>query len=72
MIRKEKNRGNPRHSVVWVGRSERIRTSDPCVPNAVLYQAELHSDSCVSSDLSISLNCQGKQFYQRIFKCASR
>lgn len=35
------------------GRSERIRTSDPCVPNAVLYQAELHSDSCVSSDLSI-------------------
>lgn len=22
MIRKEKNRGNPRHSVVWVGRSE--------------------------------------------------
>lgn len=26
------------------GRSERIRTSDPCVPNAVLYQAEPHSD----------------------------
>lgn len=25
------------------GRSERIRTSDTCVPNAVLYQAELHS-----------------------------
>lgn len=27
------------------GRSERIRTSDTCVPNAVLYQAELHSVS---------------------------
>ena len=26
------------------GRSERIRTSGPCLPNAVLYQAELHSD----------------------------
>ena len=25
------------------GRSERIRTSGPCVPNTVLYQAELHS-----------------------------
>ena len=24
------------------GRGERIRTSDSCVPNAVLYQAELH------------------------------
>lgn len=27
------------------GRGERIRTSDSCVPNAVLYQAELHPDS---------------------------
>src|SRR5690606_41352931 len=27
-----------------IGRSERIRTSDPCVPNAVHYQAVLHSD----------------------------
>ena len=26
-----------------IGRSERIRTSGPCVPNTVLYQAELHS-----------------------------
>ena len=26
----------------WIGRGERIRTSDSCVPNAVLYQAELH------------------------------
>ena len=28
----------------FIGRSERIRTSGPCVPNTVLYQAELHSD----------------------------
>lgn len=27
------------------GRSERIRTFDPCLPKAVLYQAELHSDA---------------------------
>ncbi len=27
-----------------IGRSERIRTSGPCVPNTVLYQAELHSE----------------------------
>jgi hypothetical protein len=26
------------------GRGERIRTSDSCVPNAVLYQAELRPD----------------------------
>ncbi len=26
------------------GRNERIRTFDPCLPKAVLYQAELHSD----------------------------
>jgi hypothetical protein len=29
----------------WMnGRSERIRTSGPCLPKTVLYQAELHSD----------------------------
>ena len=27
-----------------IGRSDRIRTYDPCVPNAVLYQTEPHSD----------------------------
>ena len=27
-----------------IGRGERVRTSDSCVPNAVLYQAELHPD----------------------------
>ena len=26
------------------GRGERIRTSGPCLPKAVLYQAELHPD----------------------------
>ena len=28
-----------------IGRSERIRTSDPLVPNEVRYQAAPHSDS---------------------------
>ena len=27
-----------------IGRGERIRTSGPCLPKAVLYQAELHPD----------------------------
>lgn len=31
------------------GRSERIRTSDPLVPNEVRYQAALHSDICRAS-----------------------
>jgi hypothetical protein len=38
--------GNPavrRNRTRPIGRSERIRTSGPCVPNTVLYQAELHS-----------------------------
>ena len=29
---------------IFNGRGERIRTSDSCVPNAVLYQAELRPD----------------------------
>jgi hypothetical protein len=32
-----------RRTFAMIGRSERIRTSGPCVPNTVLYQAELHS-----------------------------
>ena len=28
----------------FFGRSEMIRTSGPCLPKTVLYQAELHSD----------------------------
>lgn len=31
-----------RHDLI--GRSERIRTSGPCLPKTVLYQAELRSD----------------------------
>ena len=38
------------------GRGERIRTSDSCVPNAVLYQAELHPESALHDDLSL-LSC---------------
>ncbi len=30
--------------IVFIGRSDKIRTCDPCLPKAVLYQAELHSD----------------------------
>ena len=33
------------------GRSEKIRTSGPCLPKTVLYQAELHSDEGVNSRL---------------------
>src|ERR1700732_2248030 len=37
--------GRPRSTNVEnLGRSGRIRTCDPCVPNAVLYRAEPHSD----------------------------
>ncbi len=37
-------RRDVRIEVKWIGRGERIRTSDSCVPNAVLYQAELRPD----------------------------
>ncbi len=33
------------NSTTVSGRGERIRTSDSCVPNAVLYQAELRPES---------------------------
>ena len=39
------------------GRGKRIRTSGPCVPNAVLYQAELFPDTTPQL-LVISLNCK--------------
>ena len=41
-----KAKGLDSHLILWLfyGRGERIRTSDSCVPNAVLYQAELHPD----------------------------
>ena len=31
-------------SIIDLGRGEKIRTSGPCLPKAVLYQAELHPD----------------------------
>lgn len=34
------------------GRGKRIRTSGPCVPNAVLYQAELFPDVVLQSTCS--------------------
>ena len=33
-----------RQPIDFIGRSERIRTSDPLVPNEVRYQTALHSD----------------------------
>ena len=42
--------------VIRVGRSERIRTSGPCLPKAVLYQAELHSDTLVGVEKSLWQN----------------
>ena len=32
----------------FIGRGERIRTSGPCLPKTVLYQAELLPDRCVA------------------------
>lgn len=41
-----------------VGRGERIRTSGSCVPNAVLYQAELHPERF----LAVSFNRERAKF----------
>ena len=41
---KEEEFGHGVKSPWRIGRGERIRTSDSCVPNAVLYQAELRPD----------------------------
>ena len=45
-----------------IGRGERIRTSDSCVPNAVLYQAELHPDC---GDDGFRLGCLKRFFSGR-------
>src|SRR5436190_20592626 len=37
------------------GRSGRIRTCDPCVPNAVLYRAEPHSDKNAAYSLGFRI-----------------
>ena len=39
-----------------VGRSERIWTSGPYVPNVVLYQTELHSDGKRQNNSLLSLS----------------
>lgn len=47
------------------GRGKRIRTSGPCVPNAVLYQAELFPDNQKTLHRTgsvISPNCKVRQF----------
>src|SRR5580698_9975938 len=40
-----------RKNLMISGRSGRIRTCDPCVPNAVLYRAEPHSDKSAAYSL---------------------
>src|SRR5580704_12128246 len=46
-----------RKNLMITGRSGRIRTCDPCVPNAVLYRAEPHSDK----NAAYSLGCRALQ-----------
>ena len=41
-------RKNPLFPVGYRGRGERIRTSGPCLPKTVLYQAELYSEQAAS------------------------
>ena len=43
----------------FLGRGKRIRTSGPCVPNAVLYQAELFPDTFCCSFL---LLCEARNY----------
>ena len=48
------------------GRGERIRTSDSCVPNAVLYQAELHPEKptlILAMPGTIHVRARGLQLY---------
>src|SRR6266478_3318996 len=49
-------RKNPMNS----GRSGRIRTCDPCVPNAVLYRAEPHSDKNAAYSLGFRTPQEGE------------
>ena len=44
-----------------IGRSERIRTSGPCVPNTVLYQAELHSEADLGVCAAIAGGGKGRK-----------
>ena len=40
--------------LIRIGRGERIRTFDPCLPKTVLYQAELHPDGLVARRLAVA------------------
>src|SRR3712207_8568101 len=46
-------------SLKCVGRGERIRTSGPCLPKTVLYQAELLPDRCARPRISPSRGRRG-------------
>ena len=50
-----------------IGRSDRIRTYDPCLPKAVLYQTELHSDRCWLNALELSFSGEASERLQGIF-----
>ena len=52
------------------GRSERIRTFDPRLPKAVLYQAELHSETVCASEGTV--DGEIRQRGQRIAKIRLR
>ena len=54
----------------FIGRSERIRTSDPCLPKTVLYQAELHSDPCPlpRSDCRVGCRQNGVGLGARVYR----
>ncbi len=45
MMEQEYSQQMPEFAIEF-GRGERIRTSGPCLPKAVLYQAELHPEFC--------------------------
>src|SRR5439155_25282951 len=47
-------------SLMKSGRSGRIRTCDPCVPNAVLYRAEPHSDKNAAYSLGFRTPQEGE------------
>ncbi len=53
-----------------IGRSERIRTSGPCVPNTVLYQAELHSEADHAMGRAIAGGGKGRKRVARPAKNA--
>jgi hypothetical protein len=53
-----------------IGRSERIRTSGPCVPNTVLYQAELHSEADRNDEPAIAGGGKGRKRVARPAKNA--